>query len=144
MKYSRLLNKSERPTQSQIDNYIGGSLNLWNDIHKYINESYDYEPELVFFTKKYGWTIRYRRSGKTLCYFFPEDDAFSILIVLGAKEAGKVESEISRLNEKARVVFDTTEQLRNGRWMWMRILDKSDLESLIIFLNAKKKPKNIK
>ena len=141
MNYERLLDKSLKPSESQILEYVGSKLELWNQIHTYLHKNYNFEPELVFFTKKYGWTIRYRRSGRTLCYFFPEKDAFSILIVLGAKEAEKVKKNISKLNEKARDVFQNTEQLKDGRWMWLRILEKSDLDSLILLINAKRKPK---
>lgn len=141
MKYDRMLNKSERPSESDIVKLIGSRVDLWESIHTYVKQNYTFEPELAFFTKKYGWTIRYRRSGRTLCYFFPEEDAFSILIVLGAKEAAKVEAVKSTLNEEVAAVFDNTEQLHDGRWMWIRILDQSDLDSLIVLLNAKKKPK---
>ena len=136
-------NKSERPSESQIIKFIGSRVDLWWNIHKYVNGSYDFRPELVFFTKKYGWTIRYRKSGKTLCYFFPEDDAFSILIVLGAKESEKVELIKNKLNKKVKTIFENEEQLHDGRWIWIRILEKSDIDSLILLLNAKKKPKNI-
>ena len=87
-------------------------------------------------------SIRYKKSGKTLCYFFPEDDAFSILIVLGAKESEKVESFKKKLNKTVKTIFENTEQLRDGRWMWIRILEKSDIDSLILLLKAKRKPKN--
>ncbi len=39
---------------------------------------------------KYIGTLRYRKSGKTLCSFFPEKDAFTVLIVLGKKEVEKI------------------------------------------------------
>lgn len=139
-----MLNKSEKPSENQILKFIGSRVDLWKGIHKYVNESYNFMPELVFFTKKYGWTIRYRKSGKTLCYFFPEDDAFSILIVLGAKESEKVELIKNELNKKVKTIFENTEQLHDGRWMWIRILEKSDVDSFILLLNAKKKPKNSK
>ena len=143
LKYNRMLNKSEKPSESQMIKFIGSKVDLWESIHKYVNGNYDFRPELVFFTKKYGWTIRYRKSGKTLCYFFPENNAFSILIVLGAKESEKVELIKNKLNKKVKTIFDNTEQLHDGRWMWIRILEKSDIDSLILLLNAKKKPKNI-
>ena len=141
MKFDRLLNKQETPSDNQIHEYIGSRVELWESIHTYVKNHYEFKPELVFFTKKYGWTIRYRRSGKTLCYFFPEEDAFSILIVLGAKEAANLETMRNEVNDNIMTVFDTTEQLHDGRWMWVRILNESDLESLILLLNAKKKPK---
>jgi hypothetical protein len=143
MKYERMLDKAEKPLENEILEYVGIRVDLWENIHKYVTENYDFKPELVFFTKKYGWTIRYKKSGKTLCYFFPEDDAFSILIVLGAKESDKVESFKKKLNKTVKTIFENTEQLRDGRWMWIRILEKSDIDSLILLLKAKREPKNI-
>jgi hypothetical protein len=143
MTYERMLDKAEKPLENEILEYVGIRVDLWENIHKYVTENYDFKPELVFFTKKYGWTIRYKKSGKTLCYFFPEDDAFSILIVLGAKESDKVESFKKKLNKTVKTIFENTEQLRDGRWMWIRILEKSDIDSLILLLKAKREPKNI-
>lgn len=143
MKYDRMLDKAEKPLENEILKYVGTRVDLWKNIHKYVTENYDFKPELVFFTKKYGWTIRYKKSGKTLCSFFPEDDAFSILIVLGAKESEKVESFKKKLNKTVKTIFENTEQLLDGRWMWIRILEKSDIDSLILLLKAKRKPKNI-
>ena len=89
MQYQRLLNKEKRPSEDEIIKTIGEKSSLWLEIHEFVGKNFDFSPELVFFTKKYGWTIRYRRRGKTLVYFFPEDNAFSVLLVLGAKELNK-------------------------------------------------------
>ena len=62
---------------------------------------------------------------------------------IGAKESEKVESIKKNLNKTVKNIFEDTEQLRDGRWMWIRILEKSDIDSLILLLNAKRKPKNI-
>ncbi|MCP4135135.1 MAG: DUF3788 domain-containing protein [bacterium] len=143
MKFDRMLNKAVRPSEGEMLEFIGSRVDLWERIHNYVKEHYDFKPELAFFTKKYGWTIRYKKSGRTLCYFFPEDGAFSILIVLGAKESANVESIKKKLNKKVRTVFENTEQLRDGRWMWIRMLEKSDIDSLVLLLTAKRKPKDI-
>ena len=141
MEYKKLLNKAVVPTENDIKNYIGTKVELWNTIHHYVCDNYDFKPELAFWTKKYGWTIRYKKSGKTLCYFFPENNAFSILIVLGAKESEKVKSIENQLNSNVRDIFNSTEQLRDGKWIWIRVLEKSDIKSFIILLNVKRKPK---
>jgi len=141
MEYQRLLNKAATPSENDIKNYVGKRIDLWNYVHKYVIDNYDFKPELAFWTKQYGWTIRYKKNGKTLCYFFPENNAFSILIVLGANESEKVKLLEDSLNRNVRDIFNTTEQLRDGRWLWIRVLDKTDVESFIILLNAKRKPK---
>lgn len=142
MTYDRLLNKAARPTDEQIEDFIGSRFDLWQQIHTYVEKNYDFQPELAFFTKKYGWTLRYRKSGKTLCSFFPEREAFSALLVMGAKEAAKADEVKDRFTDSVREVFETTEQLRDGRWMWIRILNQADLDSLILMLTAKRKPQN--
>ncbi|KAA3646720.1 MAG: DUF3788 domain-containing protein [Chloroflexi bacterium] len=139
MSYERLLNKEQKPGEEQIVKTIGENAPLWLDMRTFIEAHYDFVPEVVFFTKKYGWTIRYRKSGKTLVYLFPEAGAFSILLVLGRKEAEKAEEIKSQLNSKVRSVFENTEQLHDGRWLWIRVLSKSDVESVKLLLQSKRK-----
>ena len=140
MQYKRLLNKGKRPSKEEILKTIGEKSSLWLEIHEFVEKNYDFSPELVFFTKKYGWTIRYRKSGKTLSYFFPKDNAFSVLLVLGSKESEKVDSIKNGLEARIKSVFENTEQLHDGRWLWIRVLTKSDVESVKLLLQAKRKP----
>lgn len=144
MSYQRLLNKEKTPSQEEIIDTIGDTASLWLEIHEYIEDNYDFVPELKFFAKNHGWTIRYRKSGKTLVYFFPEDGAFSILLVLGKKEADKVEAAKSQLNGKVKTVFENTEQLHDGRWLWIRVQTQADIESIKLLLKAKRKPRKVR
>ena len=139
MQYQRLLNKEKRPSEDEIIKTIGENSSLWLEIHEFVGKNFDFSPELVFFTKKYGWTIRYRRSGKTLVYFFPEDNAFSVLLVLGGKESEQVDLIKDKLEASVKSVFENTEQLHDGRWLWIRVLTKSDVESIKLLLQAKRK-----
>ena len=139
-----MLDKDVRPTEDEIENTIGENSVLWFEMCKYLEENYDFAPELVYYGKKYGWTIRYRKSGKTLCSLFPEKDAFAVLVVLGMKEVEKTHSMIDKLNSEVRTLFENTEQLRDGRWLWIRVLTKDDIESIKLLLNTKRKPKKLK
>ena len=49
-----------------------------------------------------------------------------------------------QLNENIKMIFDNTEQLHDGRWLWIRILSESDLDSLKVLMSAKQKPINKK
>lgn len=141
MPYQRLLDKEHRPSQEEIVKTIGERSSLWLKIHKFVAENYDFSGELVFFTKKYGWAIRYRKKGKTLGYFFPEAGAFSVLLVLGSKESEKVAPVASQLTAGIKSVFENTEQLHDGLWLWIRVLTESDVKSVKLLLQAKAKQK---
>jgi hypothetical protein len=141
MMYERFLDKGKKPNKQEIEKSMGNLYPLWIEIDKYIEEKYDFTKELIFFTKKYGWSIKYRKSGRTMLYLFPEQGAFSALIVLGKKESETVNSMKDQLSEGVKKVFDITEQLHDGRWLWVRILTDSDLNSLKLLLKTKAKPK---
>ncbi len=53
----------------------------------FLKTHYGFKPETVFYGNKYGWTVRYRKSGCTLCSLFPEKGSFTVLITLGKKES---------------------------------------------------------
>jgi hypothetical protein len=140
MIYDRFLDKGKKPKIEVIEKNLGDKLSLWVELREYLDNRYDFTNEFIFFTKKYGWSYRYKRKGRTMLYLFPEQGAFSILIVLGMKESDEANEIRDQLNEQIRSIFDGTEQLHDGRWLWIRILSKSDLDSLKILLSAKQKP----
>jgi len=143
MLYQRMIDVDIKPTEDDITKTVGEKSSFWLGIRKYVEENYDFAPELVYYGQKYGWTLRYRKSGKTLCSLFPEKDAFTVLVVLGKKEVEKTFSIIDRLNPEVRTLFENAEQKRDGRWLWIRVLINDDVESIKVLLNVKRKPNKL-
>lgn len=143
MSYERMLNKEHQPSEEEIHNMIGHTA-AWLNLRQYLEENYDFVPELVFYAKKYGWTIRYRKSGKTLCSLFPERGTFSTLIVLGRKEAEKALSMLDEFNENIRTVLEGTEQLHDGWWLWIRVFCVDEVNDIKKLLRVKRKPRKAK
>ena len=82
--FERLKDTTNEPTEEITINFIGKQASkTWIYLRQFIEENYDFKPETVFYGNKYGWTVRYRKSGKTLCSLFPEKGAFTVLVVLG-------------------------------------------------------------
>lgn len=138
----RFLVKAEKPTEEDILVALGKAKQLWLDYHAYIQANYEFSSETIFFAKNYGWAVRYRKKSRTMCYAFPEFGAYSILIVLGKPEAARVEAVKEKLNQKIRTVFEQTDQLHDGKWLWVRVSEQSDLESVLQLLHAKQKPRS--
>ena len=143
MLYQRMIDGNIRPTEDDMTKTVGEKSSLWLEIRKYVEEYYDFIPELIYYGQKYGWTLRYRKSGKTLCSLFPEKDSFTVLVVLGKKEVEKTFSIIDMLNVEVLTLFENAEQKRDGRWLWIRVLLNADVESIKVLLNIKRKSRKL-
>jgi hypothetical protein len=139
MEFARLLDEDHKPSEEEILTTIGAG-DLWLDVKEYIDQSYDFVPEMVFYGKKYGWTIRYRKSGKTLISLFPEHGAFTALIVLGKKEGKKAAEMLDELSPATRKLIGSTKQLHDGKWLWIRVLEPAHVEDVKCLLATKRKP----
>lgn len=140
--FRRMTDKVHRPTEEGMIDFIGApAKEAWLEIKRFIEERYDFVPETVFYGEKYGWTVRYRKGGKTLCSLFPEQGGFTVLVVLGKKESEKVLSMREELSSRIDKLLGDTEQLHNGRWLWIRLLTVRDTEDIKKLLRIKRKPK---
>jgi hypothetical protein len=140
--FRRMTDKTREPTAEEMLSFMGErAKEAWLEIRRFIEDRYDLVPETIFYGTKYGWTIRYRKGGKTLCSLFPEKGGFTVLIVLGKKESKKALSIRDELSSKICVLLGDTEQLHDGRWLWIRLLRTSDTDDVKKLLGIKRKPK---
>ena len=138
-KYGRLLNGDNRPSERSIFTAMGmrGS-KLWKQLRAFLKVNYDFKPELIFGGQKYGWCYKYRRKNKTLCGLFPEVGAFTVLVVLGKKEVAQFEEDFSKYNEDTQQLFKTARQYHDGKWLYKRVLNKSDLMDVLTLIKMKR------
>ncbi len=136
-----MLNGTHEPLEEEIVQFIGEpAQEAWVKLKRFLQESYGIVPEMNF-SKKYGWHIRYRKSGKTLVTLFPEKGAFTALVVLGREESEKALSMQSELSPKMHKLIENTTQLHDGRWLWIRVLDDNDGGDIEKLLLIKRKPR---
>ncbi len=133
--------KRSEPSEKQISQLIGKKGSLWITLRAYLAEQYSHEPVMSIGKKEYDWTIRFRKSGKTLVTLMPEKDEFCVLVVLGKKEIEKVKA--MKLNPFIKNIFLTAKQYHDGRWLWIRPRNQRDIESIKQLLSAKRNPKNV-
>jgi len=142
MSLERMLNREIEPTEKDVVRHLGAKAAvLWSSLREYLSVHYEHIPELDFGGRNYGWSIRYRKSGKTLVTLYPERNAFTALVVLGKKEVGKTEGFQDKLSIRVRKMLQETDQLHDGRWLWIRPSSKADVESIKLLLSAKRQPK---
>ena len=130
----------KKPTNKDFEKRVGKKVKLWRELRTYISKHYDHEPVLSIGKKDYDWTIRYRRSGKTLVTLSPEENDFCVLVVLGKAEVEKVKN--ATLNIFVKNVFVKAKQYHDGRWLFIRPRNNKDIESIKTLLNIKRRPNN--
>ena len=139
--YQRLLDKKLKPGKEIIQKTIGKTAKAaWNNLQRFMDKNYELTPETVFYGSNYGWALRYRKSGKTLCCFFPEEGAFSVLIVLGKKEIEKTVNVLSEFSHTTKEIILNTPQLHDGRWLWIRIFGVDEIDDIKDLVRIKRKP----
>lgn len=141
--FHRMIDKTREPTEEEMARFIGEQAREpWLEIRRFIEDRYDLTSETIFYGMKYGWTVRYRKGGKTLCSLFPEKGGFTILVVFGKKESEKALSIRDELSPKIQKILGNTEQLRDGRWLRIRLLTTNDTNDIKKLLQIKRKPKH--
>lgn len=140
--YKRLIDENVVPTERMIATTIGArSTRLWTQLREFLKMHYDFQPELHFYGQKYGWCYKYRRKCKTLCVLFPETKAFTVLVTLGKKEIEYFEQNFCDFNKDTKEVFAQAHQYHDGKWIYKRVLNQSDVDDVRFLIMIKKKPK---
>ena len=139
--HQRMMDGTHAPIEREIEDFIGEpARGAWVNLTRFLKENYDIEPEMIF-DKKHGWDVRYRKSSKTLITLTPEKGAVRILIVLGREESEKALSMRNELSPKMYDLIESTKQLHDGRWLWIRLFQTKDAEDIEKLLPIKRKPK---
>lgn len=142
MQYERMLDKDHEPSEKEILGYLGSkAAGAWADIVSFLSTHYDFSPELDYGGAQYGWSVRYRRSGKSLCTLYPERGAFTVLIVLGGKEVEQFEEHMNEFSTRFVELFRSARQFHDGRWLWIRVLKKPDTQDVRRLLAMKRRSK---
>ncbi|MFX1536215.1 MAG: DUF3788 domain-containing protein, partial [Promethearchaeota archaeon] len=138
----RMIDKTHMPSEEEMVNFIGDQAKpAWLELRRFIEDNYDVPSETVFYGVKYGWTVRFRKSGKTLCSFFPEKGGFTILVTLGRKESEKALLKRDELSSRMNELVRSTEQLHDGRWLWIKVSEERDTDDIKQLLRLKRRPK---
>ncbi len=141
--HQRMYDRTRKPKDSDIIKFISDSdvIASWKQIQEYLKSHYDLLMETIYYGDRYGWVVRFRKSGRTIVSLFPEKNSFSFLIVYGKKEIDKFSSQESEFLPAIVEIFQNTKKLHDGKWLWIRVTDSTNFEDLKKLITIKRKPK---
>ncbi len=115
-------------------------LTKWYELTETIDSLYDVDK---MWNKGFGdWDIeyKYRRGGKTLCTLYAKQDVATLLITYGKAERDKFEQIEKSVSGKIQVIYDNTESLHDGKWLWIPVDEALDVQDIIMMLRIKRRP----
>ena len=140
----RMTLRDNPPIDSEIAKWIGKKGHrYWKHVTQQIELIYPnvFTPEWLFGGKKYGWSLRYKKS-KSFCTLIPEKNRFALLIVFGAEERGKVEAIRDSLSQHTQKEYDEATTYHDGKWLILAIDSDEVVEDVMQLLAVKRKPRN--
>lgn len=139
MSIGTFLDKDHQPTMPEVFDALDTKQPLWEKLTQFISNNYPIPGEWNFGGKKYGWNLRYRKSGKALVSLFPQQDSFVANIVLGKDQV----EQALRLEFVSNVgkLLKETPQLHDGRWLFIPVTTEEEIEDIQQLLQVKRKPK---
>ena len=138
-----MFDSSALPDDAALSARLGDkSFFYWTELVRFIGENYPgvFEPEWLFYGKKNGWVLRYKKS-KSFCTLFPENNRLMIQIVFGANEREKAEVVLLELNPRVREAYESATTYHDGKWLFMSIESEDIIVDVKRLLTTKRKPK---
>jgi len=132
--------KTFEPTDNDILNIIGKAKNNWEFLFRTITQELNLKGDFKFYGINYGWAIRFNKYGRSIIALYPNKDSFTVQIILNNKQ---VESALSQdLDTKIIKTINDTESIHEGKWIYLKIDNESDLKGILKLINIRIEIKN--
>ena len=148
MQWQEIFTQDTQPTMEDIAEYIGGEAKLlWQALMEYMEEEYKVKPKLSYSccSGKPGWNIKFQKSGQSLGTLYPEENSFSVLLVISYKLEQKMEDILPALSTNiAELYKQAGDYMKVGKWVMFQVKDSVTLEDYKKLISVKLPPKRSK
>ncbi len=148
MQWHEIFSKDTQPTMEDIAEYIGGEAKLlWQSIIEYLEKEYKVKPKLSYSgcSGKPGWNIKFQKSGQSLGTLYPEENLFSVLLVISYKLEQDMEAILPELSTNiAELYKQAGDYMKIGKWVMFQIKDLATLQDYKKLISVKLPTKQCK
>lgn len=147
MEWKEIFPAERQPSLEDIENYINGQAKeLWHSLFNYMNTAYNAKPKMSYSvcSGKPGWNIKFQKSGQSFGTLYPEENSFSVFIVISYKLDPLVEAILPSLSPYMSELYKQAgDYMKLGKWMMFQIKDEIGLNDYKQLIGIKLSPKNI-
>lgn len=145
MEWKEIYPSNHEPSMEEIADYIGGEAKeLWESLIKHMSSSYMIKPKLSYSVcaGKPGWNIKFQKSGQSFGTLYPEENSFSVFIVISYKLDSKMTDILPQLSPSVAELYrQAGDYMKIGKWMMLQIKDKEGVEDYKRIVSIKLTPK---
>lgn len=146
MEWKEIFPKDQEPTMEDIADYIGGDVKeLWESLMEYMHKAYKVKPKLSYSVcaGKPGWNIKLQKSGQSYGTLYPEENAFSVFLVISYKLDSKMDAVLPKLSPNiAELYRQAGDYMKIGKWIMFQIRDKAGVDDYKQLISVKLTPKD--
>lgn len=132
MQWCEIFPKDVQPTMGDMANYIGGEAKeLWLSLIEDMTKEYKVKPKLAYSgcSGKPGWNIKLQKSGISFGTLYPEENSFSVFMVISYKLDPYMEEILLTLTTNMAELYNQAgDYMKLGKWLMFQIKDSSTLE----------------
>ncbi|MDP4088860.1 MAG: DUF3788 domain-containing protein [Bacillota bacterium] len=146
MEWKEAFPSDRQPTMKEIEDYIGGEAKeLWQLLMQYMDTAYKSKPKMSYSacSGKPGWNIKFQKSGQSFGTLYPEENAFSVFIVISYKLDRVMEDILPFLStDMAEMYRKAGEYMKLGKWMMFQIKDQTGVDDYKKLMSVKMSSRN--
>ncbi len=123
-------NGTQKPTMEKISAYVNSP--LFDCLCKHVETEYQSKPVLEYSkcSMQFGWNVKYKKAGRTLCTLYPMEGYFIALIVIGNRELKETELMLPFCTEYFEQLYHETKSGMGQKWLMINVTDDAVLEDV--------------
>jgi AraC family transcriptional regulator len=123
-------NGTQKPSLEAISAYVNSP--LFDRLCTHVETEYQSKPVLEFSrcSMQYGWNVKYKKAGRTLCTLYPMEGYFIALIVIGEREKTEIELMLPFFTEYLWRLYHETKTGMGQKWLMIDVTNDAVLEDV--------------
>lgn len=120
-------NMSQSPDRTDFEKYIAAP--AFGVFCNQIEQTFHTSPVFEFSrcSMEYGWNMKYKKSGKSLCTIYPREGYFTAMVVIGRAEKERAEAILPDLSPRLKEIYEETKEGNGQRWLMIDIEDADEV-----------------
>ena len=121
--------KKHQPADAEVLEAIGVRLPLWQDLVRFIRETYPAQEDFKFlYGKTYGWALRFRIKGQVLTSLYPTQGGFTAQVNLSPEAVEQAQS--MELGHNVQQAIERANPYPEGRWLFIPVESEEDVRDV--------------